>query len=152
MARFEVVRTAETSADPARVHGLVNDFRAWREWSPWEGLDPHMERTYSGPATGVGSSYGWSGNRKAGAGSMRITGSSPEEVRIALTFTKPMKASNELRFGLRPTLTGGTDITWAMTGEQTGIWGLIGRLYPMERLVGKDFERGLAQLKAVAES
>lgn len=152
MGRFEVVRTQQISADPARVHGLVNDFRAWRQWSPWEGIDPQMERTYSGPASGVDSFYGWSGNRKAGAGSMEIVSSTPEEIRIRLAFTKPMRAVNELSFGILPAGEGASSVRWAMTGEQTGIMALVGRVYSMDRLVGKDFEKGLAQLKRAAES
>ena len=155
MSEFEIVRSASIAADPARVHALVNDFRGWAAWSPWEDLDPDLQRTYTGPETGVGAHYAWQGNRRAGAGSMEITGSAPETVDIRLVFLKPFAASNQVRFTFRPTLVDGkpgTDVEWRMRGEQKGIWGVIGKVFPMDRLVGKDFEKGLTRLKGVAES
>ena len=74
---FEVTRSTSIAADPARVHALVNDFHEWQKWSPWEDVDPDLQRTYTGPDAGVGAHYAWSGNKKAGAGSMEITGSTP---------------------------------------------------------------------------
>lgn len=150
MSTFEIVRTATIGADPARVHGLIDDFRAWAAWSPWEEIDPQMQRVYSGADSGVGAHYAWLGNRKAGQGSMEITSSTPECVEIALEFLKPWKASNQIVFELTPT-TVGTEVAWRMTGEQKGLSGLFMRLYNMDRLVGGDFERGLARLKTVAE-
>lgn len=114
------------------------------------GLDPAMQRTYTGPASGVGAAHAWTGNRKAGEGHMTITGSSPERVEVELVFMKPMDATNQVTFELVPAGTG-TQVTWRMTGRTTGIFGVVSRLVPMDRLVGKDFEKGLAQLKAVAE-
>ncbi|MFN8194638.1 MAG: SRPBCC family protein [Nocardioidaceae bacterium] len=151
MSDFEIVRSTHIDADPGRVHDLVSDFRQWPDWSPWEDLDPAMQREYDGPADGVGSTYSWSGNRKAGAGSMQITESSPERVGIRLTFLKPWKATNQVTFDLVPA-DAGTDVSWRMNGEQTGMAAVFGRLFPMDRLVGKDFEKGLARLKRVAES
>lgn len=151
MAAFEVSRTAHIAADPARVHALVNDLRQWREWSPWEALDPALEREYDGPGAGVGASYSWSGNRKAGTGSMRITASTPEQIGVDLSFIKPFKADNQVSFDLQPN-DGGTQVTWRMSGEQRGLSAVFGKLVPMDRLVGRDFEKGLAQLKALAES
>ncbi|GAA4110491.1 SRPBCC family protein [Nocardioides fonticola] len=154
MPDFEVERRTRIAADPARVRDLIDDLRAWQAWSPWEGLDADLRRTYSGPARGVGSTYAWSGNRKAGQGSIEILASGPEEVVMALRFLKPFKADNRVVFHLEPTGPGGaeTDVAWRMTGRSTGLPGLIGRLVPMDRLVGKDFERGLAQLKDAAEA
>lgn len=152
MSTFEIVRSRHIAADPARVHALVNDFRQWRDWSPWEELDPAMEREYSGAETGVGAHYSWAGNRKAGAGSMEITSSDPEEIGIRLSFRKPFKATNQVRFVLTAD-NSGTDVDWVMSGEQKGLAGfVVGRLFSMDRLVGGDFERGLVRLKAVAES
>lgn len=151
MSVFEVVRRAHIAADPARVHDLINDFQRWRSWSPWERLDPALERDYSGSDAGVGSRYAWSGNRKAGRGSMLITESNPQQVGIDLHFEKPFKADNKIVFELAPA-DGGTDVAWRMTGEQTGIGALFGKVFPMDKLVGKDFEKGLAQLKDAAES
>ena len=155
MSEYEVVRSVSIAADPARVHALVDDFHEWAAWSPWEGLDPKLQRTYSGPASGVGARYAWQGNRRAGSGSMEITGSTSRAVDIQLVFLKPFAATNHVWFNLRPTeveRAPGTAVEWRMRGEQKGVWGVVGRLLPMDRLIGKDFEKGLARLKAVAEA
>ncbi|MBF6196064.1 SRPBCC family protein [Nocardia implantans] len=146
MAEFEVVRSAVITADPARVHGLINDFRKWVEWSPWEDLDPQLQRSYSGAESGVGARYAWSGNRKAGAGSMEIVGSADREIGVRLEFLKPMKATNMVTFTLDPVETG-TEVTWRMTGQQTGLMSVIGRFIPMDKFVGRDFEKGLARMQ-----
>ena len=151
MSTYEVVRTTTIDADPVNVHDLLNDFHEWRKWSPWEDLDPDLERTYTGPDAGVGAHYAWSGNRKAGEGSMVITHSTPLEVDVKLDFLKPFSASNQVRFTLTPA-DGGTKVEWRMNGEQKGVWGLVGRFMNMDKLVGKDFEKGLAQLKTAAEA
>ena len=149
---FEVTRTTTIQADPARVHGLIDDFHQWTAWSPWEDLDPNLSRTYTGPPSGVGAHYAWRGNRKAGEGSMEITGSSPERVEIELSFMKPMRSTQQVEFVLAPT-SGGTDVTWRMTGEHEGfLMNLFSRFVSMDRMIGKDFEKGLARLKAVAEA
>jgi hypothetical protein len=114
-------------------------------------MDPDMEREYSGPEAGVGAYYAWSGNRKAGRGSMEITSSNPEEIGLRLSFLKPWKATNQITFELTPAA-GGTDVSWRMTGVQQGVAALFAKVVPMERLVGGDFEKGLARLKTVAES
>jgi hypothetical protein len=150
VSTFEVTRTKQIDADPARIHALVNDFRRWREWSPWEDVDPDLQRDYSGAEAGEGARYSWKGNRKAGAGSMVITASTPRMVSIELTFLKPFKASNQIEFDLHDAA-GGTLVTWRMTGEQKGLMALFAKFYPMDKLVGGDFEKGLDQLKAAAE-
>jgi hypothetical protein len=150
MSSFEVTRSTAIAADPALVHGLINDFHEWPKWSPWEELDPDMERTHSGAESGVGAHYAWNGNRKAGEGSMEITSSSPDEVGLTVTFLKPWKATNEIVFSLEPT-GDGTAVTWTMRGEQKGLMAVLGKVIPMDRLVGKDFEKGLARLKQTAE-
>ncbi|UGT70202.1 SRPBCC family protein [Nocardia gipuzkoensis] len=149
MAEFEVVRSAVITAAPARVHGLINDFREWVKWSPWEDLDPQLQRSYSGADSGVGARYAWSGNRKAGAGSMEIIGSADREIGVRLEFLKPMKATNMVTFTLDPVETG-TEVTWQMTGQQTGLMGFIGKIIPMDRFIGRDFEKGLARLQEAA--
>ena len=151
MSHYDVSRSATIEADPARVHALLDDFHAWTAWSPWEDLDPDLRRTYSGPDSGVGARYEWSGNRRAGRGSMEITSSTPQALAVRLAFLKPWKATSDVTFTLAPVGTG-TEVTWRMTGEQTGFTALLARVVPMDRLVGKDFERGLARLKAVAEA
>jgi Polyketide cyclase / dehydrase and lipid transport len=149
---FEVERSTSIAADPARVHGLVDDFHRWVEWSPWEGLDPGLERTYTGPDSGVGAHYAWRGNRRAGEGWMEITGSAPDRVEIDLAFMKPMRGTQQVAFTITPTADG-ADVTWRMSGEHEGLaMSLFSRVVSMDRLVGKDFEKGLARLKAVAEA
>lgn len=151
MSGYEVVRTASIDADPARVHDLVDDFREWPAWSPWEGLDPDLERVYSGSDSGIGAHYAWSGNRKAGQGTMEITGSTPDRIDIDLEFRKPWKSSSAIAFELTPTPSG-TDVAWRMTGQPAGgVAGLMTKMISMDKLIGKDFERGLTRLKAVAE-
>ncbi|MBF6334314.1 SRPBCC family protein [Nocardia abscessus] len=149
MAEFEVVRSAVITAAPERVHGLINDFHEWVKWSPWEDLDPQLQRSYSGADSGVGARYAWSGNRKAGAGSMEIIGSADREIGVRLEFLKPMKATNMVTFALDPVETG-TEVTWRMTGQQTGLMGFIGKIIPMDKFIGKDFEKGLARLQEAA--
>ena len=151
---FEVTRSTSIAADPARVHALVNDFHEWQKWSPWEDVDPDLQRTYSGSDAGVGAHYAWSGNKKAGAGSMEIAGSTPERIDVDLSFLKPFKATNHVDITLTPvTASGatGTDVVWRMTGEHKGLAGLVMRVMNVDKMVGPDFEKGLAQLKAVAE-
>jgi hypothetical protein len=151
MGDFDVHRSTTINADVAAIHGLINDFREWTKWSPWEDIDPNLDRTYSGADAGVGAKYSWSGNRKAGVGRMEITGSDPHQVAIRLEFDKPFKATNNVTFQLSPAKDG-TDVTWRMTGTQKGLMAIFGKLWPMDKLVGKDFEKGLAQLKAAAEA
>lgn len=151
MAEFDIHRQTVVKADPAQVQALVDDFRQWRKWSPWEDTDPAMERVYSGADRGIGARYSWSGNRKAGRGDMEITSATSDAIGIKLHFEKPFKATNHVTFEFRPR-GDTTAVTWRMTGTQNGPMAIIGKLFPMDRLVGKDFEKGLAQLKAAAES
>jgi hypothetical protein len=152
MGDFEVVRSTRISAPAERIHGLIDNFRAWRSWSPWEDLDPELRREYSGSESGVGARYAWEGNRKAGKGSMEIVGSTPERVDVRLTFERPWKATNAVSFMLAPAGDGETDVTWRMTGTQRGFAALFGKLISMDRMVGKDFEKGLTRMKSAAES
>ncbi|CAM3907090.1 SRPBCC family protein [Tsukamurella strandjordii] len=152
MGAFTVERSTVIDAPADVIFGLIDNFHEWRHWSPWEGLDPDLKRDYSGPADGVGATYAWSGNRKAGAGRMTITGALPNDsVDIDLDFEKPMAANNHVRFDIRPD--GGVfRVTWTMTGVTTGFFALVGKIVPMDRFAGRDFERGLAALKARAEN
>jgi hypothetical protein len=151
MGTFEVVRSTTVGAPPNAVHALVDDFHEWRAWSPWQDLDPELRSTYSGAESGVGAHYAWEGNRKAGRGSMEITSSTPDSIGIALAFLKPFKSENRIDFSLVPAGEG-TTVTWRMRGEQKGLMALLGKLMPMDKLVGKDFERGLARMKTSAVS
>ena len=151
MAGFTISRTAIVDAPPRAVRPLVEDFRRWRDWSPWEDLDSDLRRTYSGADAGVGAHYAWAGNRKAGAGSMEIVAATPESLRITLEFLKPWRASNDVVFTLAPE-GGGTRVTWTMHGSHAGIARLFARFVDVDKLVGRDFDRGLARLKQLAEA
>jgi hypothetical protein len=148
---FEVTRSTTVQADPARVHGLINDFHEWTAWSPWEDLDPDLQRTFSGPSSGVGAHYAWQGNRKAGEGSMEIVGSAADRIDIELAFLKPFRNTQQVEFVVTPA-GGGTDVTWRMAGEHGGLMRLFSKVVSMDKLIGKDFEKGLTRLKAVAEA
>lgn len=151
MGAFEISRSATIAADPARVHELINDFRKWQAWSPWEGLDPSMTRTYSDPSLGAGARYGWRGNRKAGEGNMEITRSTHDRIDVSLSFLKPWKATNDVTFALANLPGDNTLVTWSMRGEHRGISALFAKVFRMDNVLGKDFERGLARLKSAAE-
>jgi hypothetical protein len=151
MSNFEVSRSTTIAAEPATVHGKINDFREWTAWSPWEDVDPNLQRTYTGPDEGVGAHYAWQGNRQAGQGSMEIVSSTPEAIGIKLSFLKPWKATNDVLFTLAPSGSG-THVTWRMTGENRGLGKLFSKVVSMDKLLGKDFEKGLARLKAVSET
>jgi len=151
MAEFSVSRQISIGASQATVHALINDFHAWRSWSPWEDLDPTLARSYTGPEAGIGAQYAWTGNRKAGAGSMEIVDSAPDTIVVTVRFLKPFKATNTSTFELRSD-GGPTVVTWTMSGASTGLAGLFSRFMNMEKLIGPDFEKGLARLKERAES
>lgn len=148
---FLVERSTVIQAPAAVAFALVDDFHQWTRWSPWEGLDPAMQRTYAGPDSGVGASYAWAGNKKAGSGSMVITESVPHErISVDLSFLKPFKAHNVIAFLFVPH-GNGIQVTWRMTGKKNLFFRVFGFLVSMDKMVGKDFEKGLLQLKATAE-
>lgn len=151
MADYEVVRTITINADAANIHHLINDFQTWRRWSPWEDIDPSMKRSFSGPESGIGAHYAWSGNRKAGTGTMRITNESADRIDLELVFSKPFKATNELTFEFMEA-GDSTDVSWRMRGRQAGLAALIGKFMSIDKFVGKDFEDGLMKLKAAVET
>jgi hypothetical protein len=151
MAEFEVVRQAVLTAEPSRIHGLIDNFHEWTKWSPWEDVDPQLQRAYTGPESGVGAHYTWDGNRKAGRGTMEITSSDDREIDIRLAFEKPFRATNQTTFALNP-VEGGTEVVWRMTGQRPTLMGLVSKVIPMDKMIGTDFEKGLARLKAVAEA
>lgn len=150
MGSYLVERSTLVHAPVERVHDRVANFHQWVTWSPWEDLDPELERVYSGPDAGVGSRYAWSGNRRAGRGSMEVTADSAEVVELRLEFLKPFRSTSDVAFVLTP-VASGTEVTWRMQGEQTGLMGVVGRVVTMDKVIGKDLERGLGRLKAVAE-
>jgi len=151
MSTYEVTRTAIIPAPAEKIFPLVNNFHEWTTWSPWESVDPAMQRSYTGPDSGVGAGYAWSGNRKAGSGTMEIVESSqPNTIRIRLEFTKPFKTVNPTTFTFAPAANG-TQVTWSMTGENKGIGKVFALFMNMDRMVGGDFEKGLASLAAAAQ-
>jgi hypothetical protein len=150
-AAFRLERQATMAAPPAQVFPQVNDFHNWRNWSPWEKIDPNLQRTYEGPAAGPGARYHWLGNKQVGEGQMTITDSRPSDfVNIKLEFLKPFQATNLTEFKFAPS-GGGTTVTWTMTGERNFMMKAFGLLMSMEKIVGKQFDEGLANMKAVVE-
>ncbi|HXF10925.1 MAG TPA: SRPBCC family protein [Desulfuromonadaceae bacterium] len=146
---FKVTRTATIPAPPATVFAQVNDLRAWEAWSPWAKLDPNAKSTYEGPGSGVGSIMRWSGNNKIGEGAMTIVDSQPDRlVRFKLEFLRPFKATNTAEFVFMPEGPG-TRVTWSMFGCNNLGSKIFGLLMDCEKIVGKDFDKGLAGLKSV---
>lgn len=150
MPRFDSVRETTVNAPPADVHALVNDFRQWRKWSPWEEKDPNLERTYKGAEAGAGAEYLWTGNKQVGTGRMLITGSTPERIDIDLDFIEPIKAQNKTVFAFTPEGER-TRVSWRMSGERNLLMHVAGRLF-FDKALAKDFDSGLAKLKAAAET
>jgi len=149
---YTVERTTVIDAAPTRIYDEIADFHNWTRWSPWEGVDPALERTYSGPRSGTGAVYGWSGNRRAGKGRMEIVDTTaPSRVQIDLNFEKPFKARNDTFFTIEPS-GAGTRVTWSMTGKKTLATKVIGLVKSMDKFLGPDFEKGLAQLKTTVEN
>ncbi len=148
---FSVQRAITVQATPDKVLPLLTDFHRWPEWSPWEKLDPSMKRTHSGAANGVGAIYEWDGNDKVGAGRMEVTGvQAPSKVSIKLDFLRPFKSQNVTDYSL-VNKGSATEVTWTMSGPSPYISKLMGIFVSMDKMIGKDFEAGLANLKAVAE-
>lgn len=149
MTDYQVSRSAVLPCDPGRVHALLDDFHQWPAWSPWEELDPDMSRTHSGAESGVGARYAWSGNKRAGAGTMEIIESRPDHIEVALEFLKPFKSRSTVTFDLA-NVADGTRLTWTHTGSVKGAMGLMLRFYSMEKAIAPDMEKGLAKLTTVA--
>ena len=148
---FRVERSTVIAAPPERVYPFINDFHRWPAWSPWEKMDPSMQRTYSGADQGKGTVYGWEGNKKVGQGRMEITDTVPSsKVVIKLDFLKPFEAHNTTEFTLSPQ-GGATKVNWAMHGPHPFFFRLMAMLCNMDKMVGKDFEAGLANMKAAVE-
>lgn len=149
---FKVVREGDIAAPPSVVFPLINDFHAWPAWSPWEKLDPNMKRTLDGPPAGKGATYAWAGNEKAGEGKMTITQSVPDaHVALDLDFIKPFASSNKVDFTLEPR-GDGTHVTWTMNGNNNFTVKVFSVFMNIDEMVGNDFDAGLANLKALAES
>ena len=149
---FRVERSADLAAPPEAVFALIDDLRQWPRWSPWEKLDPGMEKTYDGPPSGVGASYSWKGNAEVGAGRLTIVESqSAELVRVKLEFFAPFVGTNEARFDLAPTATG-TNVRWSVEGENGFAAKAISLVMDMDQMMGDFFEQGLADLGSAAQT
>lgn len=151
-ADFRITRSATINAPAETIFPLINDLHNWAAWSPWDKLDPTMKKTHDGSAAGVGASYHWNGNNKVGEGRMTITESrAPSHIGLKLEFLRPMRATNQTVFTLTSG-SNGTTVEWAMTGKNNFVAKAFCMFMNMDKMVGKDFEKGLAQLKAVAEA
>lgn len=150
MGEMHVSREKQMDAPPQAVYALLSDFHRWTEWSPWEDVDPELQRDYSGAPRGTGAKYHWSGNRKAGEGHMAITDAvDRERVVVDLAFLKPFKAQNVTTFTLTPR-EGGTHVEWSMRGPKNLVMSVLSPVMRIEQSVGKDFEKGLEQLERAA--
>ncbi len=149
---FRVARSQHIDAAPTVVFPLIDDLQNWRRWSPYERKDPAMKRRFSGSQAGVGAACAWQGDRNVGEGSMRIVESAPPaQVVIQLDFVKPFRGHNRAAFSLQP-VGGRTEVTGALSGPSAYLTRLIGLFIAMDRMIGNDFEAGLANLKVLAES
>jgi carbon monoxide dehydrogenase subunit G len=151
-SHYHIERSATIAAPPAAVFPHVNDFHQWDAWSPWAKLDPDMKESFAGPAAGVGAIYAWTGNDKVGEGRMTLSASRPNEsVDIKLEFIKPFASTCATAFTFKPQ-GDATAVTWTMDGENNFVAKAFCLFMNMDKTVGGDFEKGLAQMKAVAEA
>ena len=148
---FRVERSVDIKAPAAKIFPYVNDLRKSVEWSPWEKADSQMKRTYTGPMVGKGAGYAWEGNREAGTGRMSITESTlNQRVTVALHFDEPMVGDNIVEYILTPKGEY-TTVTWAMSGPMAYVSKVIGLFMDMDKMIGNQFDKGLAKLRTLAE-
>jgi hypothetical protein len=149
---FKISRSILSSAPPAALFAQVNDFHKWDAWSPWAKIDPSVKTTYSGPNVGTGAKTAWEGNNKVGSGNMEITESRPADlIRIRLEFVKPFAVVNAAEFTFVPE-TGGTRVTWTMSGKNQFIAKAFNLVMNSNAMVGGMFDKGLNAMKTVAEA
>lgn len=148
---MQVTRTATINAPAEKIFEQVNNLRNWNAWSPWAKLDPNAKETFEGPEAGVGAVMRWAGNFDVGEGSMTITQSRPAElVQFKLDFVKPMQGTNMAEFAFKP-VGNGTEVTWSMSGKKNFMAKAMSLIFNCEKMVGEQFEKGLANLKGLAE-
>jgi hypothetical protein len=151
-SEFKVVRSATISAPAPALFAQVNDFHKWEAWNPWGKLDPTMKQAYEGAPAGTGAIYTWSGNNEVGEGRMTITESRPSDlIRIKLEFFKPFAATNTAEFTFKPE-GNQTAVTWGMTGNNNFMAKAVHLFMNMDKMVGGQFEKGLASMKSVVEA
>jgi hypothetical protein len=148
---FRYTRTGRMNAPVDVVFANVNDFHKWEAWSPWAKMDPNCKNTYSGPESGPGATFAWSGNKKVGEGRMTIMDTRPGEViHIKLEFLKPFKATNTAEFTFKTEGTQ-TQVTWSMYGKCNFMSKAMGLIMNCEKMIGRDFEKGLANLDSASQ-
>lgn len=151
-AEFRVERSIVIAAPAQEIYPRIDDLRQWQAWSPWAKLDPAARNSYEGPQAGIGAVARWAGNSQVGEGSMTIVESrAPERVKFRLDFLKPFKSTSTAEFVLVPEA-GGTRLTWSMSGRNDLMGKAIGLVMNCDRMIGSQFEKGLADLKALSES
>ncbi len=151
-SQYTVVRSLLINAPVETAYGFVFDFHKWSTWSPWDHLDPTMQRTYRGAPAGVGAIYEWVGNDQVGSGRMTIADAKPPTaIGITLEFLKPFEstARTEFQFEVTPE---GTKVSWKMIGENNFVGKFFSLVVNMEQMIGGDFERGLQALKVATEA
>jgi hypothetical protein len=150
-AEFRVTRTATFAAPAPAVFAQVNELRKWEAWSPWAKKDPQMKQTYAGPAAGAGAVTSWVGNKDVGEGRMSIVESRPAElIRFKLEFFKPFAATNSAEFTFKEQ-GGRTAVSWSMSGQNNFISKAMSVVFDFDKMIGADFEAGLARLKTIVE-
>ena len=150
---YRVARTTTIAAPPAVVFAQINDFHKWEAWNPWAKMDPTMKQTYAGEPSGVGAVYTWAGNKEVGEGRMTIVQSRPnEEVKVQLDFFKPFAGTSVATFTLLPQGADQTQVTWSMEGHNNFMAKAVHMVINMDRMIGGQFEKGLAAMKTAAES
>jgi uncharacterized protein YndB with AHSA1/START domain len=151
-AEFRVARSTKVSAPPSEVFAQVVDFHKWEAWNPWGKIDPAMQQSYEGAPAGTGAVYLWNGNKEVGAGRMTIIESRPSElIRIKMEFFKPFAGTSTAEFAFKPE-GNQTAVTWSMAGENNFMAKAIHLFMNMDKMIGGQFDNGLAQMKAQAEA
>jgi hypothetical protein len=147
---FKIERSIAVAAPPEKVLPLLNDLRAWQTWSPWAHKDPNVKSEFSGAATGVGAAFAWDGNKKVGKGRMEIVEATAKRVAYKLDFEKPFEGHNRAEISLEPAGSG-TMVRWVMTGPDPLVAKVMCSFFDRDKMVGRDFEQGLASIKEIAE-
>ena len=149
---YRVMRSLAIAAPPDALFPHMNDLKKWEVWNPWGKADPNMKLTYGGPASGVGANYSWAGNNEVGEGRATITESRPSEsVKYKMEFFKPMSATSEMEFAFKPQ-GNQTEVTVTVTGEKNFMAKALCLFMSMDKMIGRKFEKALADLKAITES
>lgn len=148
---FRVERKVVIKASPENIFPWLEDPKKTTEWSPWEKKDPAMKKTFTGPSKGVGAAYAWDGNKEIGAGRLELTEVvAPKKVVMNLDFIRPMEGHNVAGYEVAP-VAGGSEVTWYITGPMPFMSKVVCLFMNMDKMIGKEFEAGLSDLKTIAE-